>query len=61
MLVVAVFLSSAIQYPAQVTAQLKQPPTSKPAQGSAGQRVSYFQGGAIYWNSGSGKVTVTYN
>jgi len=32
MLVVAVSLSSAIQYPAQVIAQTKQPPTSKPAQ-----------------------------
>jgi hypothetical protein len=32
MLVVALSLSSAIQYPAQVTAQTKQPPTSKPAQ-----------------------------
>lgn len=28
--------------------------------GSAGQRVTYFQGGAIYWNSGSRKITVTY-
>ena len=32
MLMVALSLSSAIQYPAQVTAQTKQPPTSKPAQ-----------------------------
>ncbi|MCM0590516.1 MAG: hypothetical protein HEQ35_16155 [Gloeotrichia echinulata IR180] len=40
--------------------RLGYPISDEQSSGSAGQRVSYFQGGAIYWNSGSRKVTVTY-
>ncbi|MGM3309608.1 hypothetical protein ACSQ6I_27115 [Anabaena sp. WFMT] len=41
--------------------RLGYPTSDEQPVGSAGQRVSYFQGGAIYWNSGSRQVTVTYN
>ncbi|BAY62801.1 hypothetical protein NIES22_28760 [Calothrix brevissima NIES-22] len=41
--------------------RLGYPTSDEQPVGSAGQRVTYFQGGAIYWNSGSRKVTVTYN
>jgi uncharacterized protein with LGFP repeats len=40
--------------------RLGYPISDEEAVGSAGQRVSYFQGGAIYWNSATGKTTVTY-
>jgi len=40
--------------------RLGYPTSDEQAVGSAGQRVSYFQRGAIYWNSGSRQVTVTY-
>jgi uncharacterized protein with LGFP repeats len=40
--------------------RLGYPISDEEAVGSAGQRVSYFQRGAIYWNSGTRKVTVTY-
>ena len=40
--------------------RLGYPTSYEQPSGSAGQRVSNFQGGAIYWNSGSRKVIVTY-
>jgi uncharacterized protein with LGFP repeats len=40
--------------------RLGYPISDEQAVGSAGQRVSYFQGGALYWNSGTRKITVTY-
>jgi uncharacterized protein with LGFP repeats len=40
--------------------RLGYPISDEKAVGSAGQRVSYFQGGAIYWNSGTRKITITY-
>ncbi len=40
--------------------RLGYPISDEQAVGSAGQRVSYFQGGAIYWNSGTRKITITY-
>ncbi|NJN11555.1 MAG: hypothetical protein HC815_27700 [Richelia sp. RM1_1_1] len=40
--------------------RLGYPTSDEQPSGSAGQRVSNFQGGAIYWNSGSRQVTVTY-
>jgi uncharacterized protein with LGFP repeats len=40
--------------------RLGYPTSDEQAVGSAGQRVSYFQGGAIYWNSGTRKITITY-
>jgi uncharacterized protein with LGFP repeats len=40
--------------------RLGYPVSDEQAVGSAGQRVSNFQGGAIYWNSGTRKVSVTY-
>ena len=40
--------------------RLGYPISDEQAVGSAGQRVSYFQGGAIYWNSGTRKISVTY-
>jgi uncharacterized protein with LGFP repeats len=43
-----------------VRSRLGYPVSDEQAVGSAGQRVSYFQGGAIYWNSGTNKITVTY-
>ena len=40
--------------------RLGYPISDEQAVGSAGQRVNYFQGGAIYWNSGTRKISVTY-
>jgi uncharacterized protein with LGFP repeats len=40
--------------------RLGYPTSDEQAVGSAGQRVSNFQGGAIYWNSGTRKTHVTY-
>jgi uncharacterized protein with LGFP repeats len=40
--------------------RLGYPTSDEQAVGSAGQRVSYFQGGALYWNSATAKVTVSY-
>jgi uncharacterized protein with LGFP repeats len=40
--------------------RLGYPISDEQAVGNAGQRVSYFQGGTIYWNSGSRNITVSY-
>lgn len=40
--------------------RLGYPISDEEAVGTAGQRVSRFQGGEVYWNSGTRKLTITY-